>query len=139
MGVATKSLTQDKLTGILKIFNTFELPKEFGGKPFPIFESFWLELVKEGRFINDFKILKKNIGKKVCRVPATISLTDRGIQPEARARMLTDYILTQLIVFVDKHLGLVQFMFFSHPPESQSQSSLEAPPRYLLDQSIMRF
>jgi len=25
--------------------------------------------------------------------------------------MLTDYILTQLMVFVDKYLGLVQFMF----------------------------
>jgi len=25
--------------------------------------------------------------------------------------MLTDYVLTQLLVFVDKHLGLIQFMF----------------------------
>jgi len=109
MGVNSKNLTQDKLDGVLLVFDTFEI--ESMSLP-SIFEPFWLELVKDGRFINDYKVLKKNIGKKVCCVAASINLlTYWDIQPEARARMLTDYVLTQLMVFVDKHLGLVQFMF----------------------------
>jgi len=38
-------------------------------------------------------------------------VTDCGIQPEARARMLTDYVLAPLLVFVEEQLDLVQFMF----------------------------
>jgi len=65
MGVATKSLTQDKLIETLSVFDTFK-PKEFSMESLSAtFESFWLELVKDGRFVNDFKIVKKNIGKKV--------------------------------------------------------------------------
>ena len=109
MGVNSKNLTQDKLDEILLVFDTLEL----GSKRLStIFEPFWLELIKDGRFINDYKIVKKNIGKKVGCMAASINLsTYRDIQPEARARMLTDYVLTQLMVFVDKHLELIQLMF----------------------------
>jgi len=48
------------------------------------------------------------------------SLTDQDMQPEARARMLTDYILTQLLVFVDMHMNFIQFMFLELSLSSSS-------------------
>jgi hypothetical protein len=68
MGVASATLSQNHSEKILEVFNTFTLP----GRPSLtgiIFESFWLELTRDGRFINDFKILKNSIGKKVCGSP----------------------------------------------------------------------
>ena len=125
MGATSESLDHDRLNEILLVFDSFQLPEEFGEKQdislMTIFESFWLNLVKDGRFMQDFKIVKKNIGKKVSWMAASInSLADQDIQPEARARMLTDYILTQLLVFVDMHLGLIQFMFLELPLSSSS-------------------
>ena len=70
MGVTSKRLTQDKLNEILLVFNTFELGPI---SVVSIFEPFWFELVKDGRFINDYKIVTKNIGKKVrCRLRLSI-------------------------------------------------------------------
>ena len=51
---------------------------------------------------------------------STNPLTDQDMQPEARARMLTDYVLTQLLVFVDMHLDFIQFMFLELPLSSSS-------------------
>ncbi|SRR5258708_37388246 len=110
MGVTSKSLAQNTLNEILLGFNNFRL-KPNSETLLTTFGSFWLKLLKDERFIDDFKIVKKNIGKKVCYMAAFINSWLTKIQPEARARMLTDYILTQLMVFVDKYLGLVQFMF----------------------------
>jgi len=125
MGVTSVTLDHDQLKEILHSFDTFRLPIEFTEKRempiLTIFNSFWLNLVKDGRFINDFKIVKKNIGKKAsCMATPINSLTDKDMQPEARARMLTDYILTQLLVFVDMHLAIIQFMFLELPLSSSS-------------------
>jgi len=69
MGVTAESLNHDRLNRILQVFESYRLPIEFTEKRnmpiLTIFEPFWLSLVKDGRFINDFKIVKKNIGKKV--------------------------------------------------------------------------
>jgi len=125
MGVISESLDHERLNETLQVFYSFNLPKEISGKKDEavqtIFESFWGNLVKDGRFINDFKIVKKNIGKKAsCMAKLINSLTDQVMQPEARARILTDYILTQLLVFVDMHLGIIQFMFLELPLSSSS-------------------
>jgi len=74
MGITAESLDHDRLNRILQVFDSFQLPIQFSEKQFSekqdvpiltIFEPFWLNLVKDGRFINDFKVVKKNIGKKV--------------------------------------------------------------------------
>ena len=70
MGVTSESLTKVKLNEILLLFDTFMPGSEF----LPvIFEPIWFELIKDGRFINDFKIVKKNVGKKVCCMAAFIN------------------------------------------------------------------
>ena len=67
MGVTSLNLDQDCLDQLLQLFDTFspnskELRKR---KTAQIFQRFWLELTKDGRYIDDFKILKTNVGKKI--------------------------------------------------------------------------
>jgi len=71
MGVTSRTLSRNRLEGILEVFNTFSLipqPPSRGEKkvePAEIFEQFWIRLTNDGRYIDDFKILKNSIGKKV--------------------------------------------------------------------------
>ena len=91
MGIKCVRLSEGSLNGILQTFDTFRpdfVIRKSGTKTetlSAIFEFFWRGLTKDGRYINDFKILKKSVGWKVCSVARTIGLV-LIIQPEARAR-----------------------------------------------------
>jgi len=77
MGITSKRLSQDSLDGILESFHTFaptfvESGRENKDPLSVMFERFWQDLTKDGRYLKHFKLLKKSIGRKVCHVAGSI-------------------------------------------------------------------
>ena len=87
-------LSEGSLNGMLQTFDTFRpnfVIRESGTKNTKtlsaIFELFWRGLTKDGRYINDFKILKKSVGWKVCSVARTIGLVLMAIFSPRQGRV----------------------------------------------------
>ena len=90
--------------------------RQFGqddGSLSTVFDHFWEDLTKDRRFLDDFRMIKRSLGRTVCHFFRNNSVTDSTIQfqPEARSRFLSNYIMTQVMAFVERQLKLVQLIF----------------------------
>jgi hypothetical protein len=81
MGVTSKSLDERHRDKLLQVFKDFELEdgkrkghKKKAAVPSAVFEQFWIDLTKDERFLNDFQLLKNNVGKKVSAVARSMSV-----------------------------------------------------------------